>query len=452
MLSKIKKPKTICEYDKIYFSDNVEDANGISQKTFEQLEYFILENKKGDDALELLKIRSEKAHRKIIQAQSYVGVIQFKNGFTLEILPKIYNIDRENEVETRKLLLKMLKYLKDFPFKTHNTALLKNYKMPLLEIFITMFLDEVELLVKRGLRSDYIQYENNEKFMKGKLLFNKHIKENFVHKERFYVEYSLYSQNRPENRIIKSTLKFLKAMVYSEGIKSQIKKLEFMMKSIDESKNIDKDLQKCKSNRLMQKYEKIVNWCRVFLKGESFANFTGKNVVISLLYPMEKIFEDFISKVLRNVLKYKEYGVQGKPKRFRLLKKENEKFLIKPDIFIQNNDNTIYLIDAKWKMLNLSAPNFGLSIADLYQLYSYANVYYHRLKEENIKIELFLVYPMNENFTKPVILRYPFAITSVDEDIYNLPLTLVPIDLSILNKKGNDAFSEHLKERFHKNE
>ena len=164
---------------------------------------------------------------------------------------------------------------------------------------------------------------------------------------------------------------------------------------------------------------------------------------------MEKIFEDFISKVLRDTLNYQEYGIQGKPHSYRLLEAKSEKILLKPDIFVQNNDNTIYLIDAKWKMLNLSASNFGLSIADLYQLYSYANVYYHRLDEENPQIKLFLVYPMNENFKESVTLKYPFAPVNGNNDSYNLPLTLVPIDLASL-KDGYTQFRSNIEEQFSK--
>ena len=50
-------------------------------------------------------------------------------------------------------------------------ANLKSTNMPLLEIFITMFLSELEKLIRKGIRSDYIDKEENLKYLKGKLKF-----------------------------------------------------------------------------------------------------------------------------------------------------------------------------------------------------------------------------------------------------------------------------------------
>lgn len=65
--------------------------------------------------------------------------------------------------------------MKDFPCKVFNDALLKVDKMNLYEIFINMYLQEVRQLVKRGIKSAYVQQEDNLKYYKGKLLINKHI-------------------------------------------------------------------------------------------------------------------------------------------------------------------------------------------------------------------------------------------------------------------------------------
>ena len=89
---------TLREFDKINEAEKTEIANNcLDRRRFSQLENFILENKSGDDALELLRIRSSRAHRKIIQALNYVGLIQFKDGFTIEVLPKIYESDKTME-------------------------------------------------------------------------------------------------------------------------------------------------------------------------------------------------------------------------------------------------------------------------------------------------------------------------------------------------------------------
>lgn len=74
--------------------------------------------------------------------------------------------------------------MKDFPSKVFNDASLKVDRMNLYEIFINMYIQEVRQLIKHGLRSAYIEQEDNLKYYKGKLLVSKHVRMNLAHKER----------------------------------------------------------------------------------------------------------------------------------------------------------------------------------------------------------------------------------------------------------------------------
>ena len=169
---------TLTEFGCIYQHD-------ISKKDFDDIENFILKN--SDENAPFLRIASGNGG-KFIQARNYVGVLQTKSGLTIEILPKI--ADKNDAKKSKKVLIKMLKSLNDFPFKSSNLANLKTQNLPLLEIFISMFLCELQVLVKKGTKSDYVALEENINFLKGKLNINEQIKRNSVHKERFYVEYS----------------------------------------------------------------------------------------------------------------------------------------------------------------------------------------------------------------------------------------------------------------------
>jgi len=180
---------TITEFERIY-------QNDISKKDFCDIENFILKN--SDENAPFLRIASG-VGGKFIQARNYVGVLQTKSGLTIEILPKI--ADKNDAKKSKKVFIKMLRTLRNFSVKTQN--------VPILEIFISMFLCELETLVKKGIKSDYVALEENLNFLKGKLNINEQIKQNSVHKERFYVGYSEFLSDIKINRIIKTTLKFL---------------------------------------------------------------------------------------------------------------------------------------------------------------------------------------------------------------------------------------------------
>lgn len=105
------------------------------------------------------------------------------------------------------------------------------------------------MLIKKSIKSDYNQLEDNLKFMKGKLLIKEQIKYNAVHKERFFVQYDEYTPNRAENRLIKSTLLFLlnlsKDFTNQRLIRQHLEHLHL----VDRSTNLERDFASVKTGR-----------------------------------------------------------------------------------------------------------------------------------------------------------------------------------------------------------
>ena len=81
-----------------------------------------------------------------------------------------------------------------------NEAALNVDKMNLYELFINMYLQEVRQLVKRGIKSEYIEQTDNVRYYKGKLLVSPHIKTNLAHKERFFVSYEEFHLDRVDRK------------------------------------------------------------------------------------------------------------------------------------------------------------------------------------------------------------------------------------------------------------
>ena len=133
-------------------------------------------------------LSAKKGIGKIINAKNYVGVIIIKDGITIEILPKIYSHKQSAEVRAKKLLVDMLKTLRNTPYKSVQTANVNIEKMNIFEIFIRMFLQEIFLIVKKGLRCSYETIQSNETVFKGKMKFTGQIRYNYAHRERCYVE------------------------------------------------------------------------------------------------------------------------------------------------------------------------------------------------------------------------------------------------------------------------
>ena len=121
----------------------------------------------------------------------------------------------------------MLRHLRAFRHIETEEALITAKQMPLMEVFIRQFLQSVNHLIKQGLRSEYVRREDNQPFMKGKLLHSQQLKHNFVNRHRFYVEYDEYLQDRPVNRLLHSALKKVAGYTRSNASQKLCRELSF---------------------------------------------------------------------------------------------------------------------------------------------------------------------------------------------------------------------------------
>jgi len=360
----------------------------LDKASFSQLENLILTYNESNeaDAIDFLSISSKKNIGKIIRAKNYVGVLQLNNGVQLQILPKIHGVTQD---DTKKTFLKMLKTLRDFPSKTFNESNLKTDKMPIFEIFIRLYIHELQRLVKRGLKSSYYEVEDNLKVFKGKMNFSQQTKHNTVHKERFYVQYEEFGLNQPENRLIKSTLlKLTKESESTDNIKD-LHKLLMNFELVDPSPNVEEDFAQVKIDRNSKDYESVMNWSKIFLRNQSFTTFSGTSFVKALLFPMDRVFEAFVGRNLRRLIQQNGWSISLQDKKYHLFEKQ---FALRPDIVLRNElEQRTVIIDTKWKLLkNSPRSNFGVSQADMYQMYAYAKKYGTN--------EIWLIYPMNDDF------------------------------------------------------
>jgi 5-methylcytosine-specific restriction enzyme subunit McrC len=397
---------SILEYRSIYYKSYdiyAKDFAGnlvVPKNVFDSLKQFVLKN---DEQTLFLKPSYKNGLGETLQANSYIGTIQTKDGTTIEILPKVRNLDEQS---SKKLLIKMLKTLKKSPFKNFNMAHLKSSKMPLLEIFITMFLDELAKLIQKGIKSDYITKEENLKFLKGKIKINEQIKQNYIHKERFFVEFQEFLSKRIENRLIKTTLEFLYKKSKTNKNQQRIREFLFVFDEIQKSHNIKVDFSKVKVNRQMKDYEQVLLWCRTFLLENSFSPYKGRDIAFALLFDMNLLFESYVGYYLKK--KGLNISLQDKGK---YLVEEPNKFALRPDIVINEEEQLI--ADTKWKIIK---DEKDISQQDMYQLYAYGTKYTDCKK-------LYLIYPYDNN---DLNLRYLYQ----KEETNRLVLNVLFFDLS----------------------
>ena len=410
----MKKPVEIKEFTRIFCEDNVrgEEYTTVPKRMFDDLERFLLDFSGSDlhsGVADFLKIGSQKYGGKYISVNNFVGVIQTENGNQIQILPKIdLGSDEDDDEErrynklTKRIFLKMIRSLRDVPFKHLDTTNLKTERLSIFEIFIKMYLQEAIILVKKGLKSAYQEHEDNLRFYKGKLLVSEQIKLNSAHNERFYMRYDEYDMNRPENRLIKSTL--LKLMMLSTDNQNQkdIRHLLTFFEFVEPSVNFAKDFSLIKRDRTVKDYEMLLLWAKVFLLNHSFSTFSGSSNAWALLFPMETVFESYVAQELRKVFADTSWTVSVQDKEQWLFDYPHHKFRLKPDIVITKEDGTKIILDTKWKTLNDNERNnYDISQADMYQMFAYSKKYASSDAEfVGRSPDVWLLYPVNSAMRK----------------------------------------------------
>lgn len=392
----------ISEYGRIKSLDEVNKSirNNeicIPGESFNNLWSFILEKQNNSDSPDKAFELFTRGGKRIIKAKNYVGVVETKTRDVIEVLPKIYGVDSSEEA--KKIFLKMLKVLKKFNNLSFQDASLQSKDdFPILELFITNYIIEAEKLLMQGLKKGYVKSESNQRFLKGKLLFRQHIRQNLVDKTKFFVSFNQFEADIPINRILKSTLAKLLNLTKSNSNGRKISRLCDILSDIPISNNVEADLNIIKnSNRLHSSYSRVVEWSEIFLLNKGFTNFSGKTVNQAMLFPMEKVFESFVAYQIRRYSK--SFSVSTQHKKFHLVEKfkEKPKFRLKPDIFASNKQGDgCVVLDTKWKIIDEKLKRKSIHQSDMYQLYAYGRKYLRGYGEPI----LYLIYPYNKEFTE----------------------------------------------------
>lgn len=140
----------------------------------------------------------------------------------------------------------------------------------------------------------------------------------------------------------------------------------------------------------------LMQWSKVFLMNKSFTTFSGSTTSRALLFPMESIYESYVAQQMKKVMIPEGWTVSCQDRGHYLFMEPRRQFAIRPDIVIKKGER-IVILDTKWKSLvNNEKNNYGISQADMYQMYAYSKKY-------NTS-EIWLLYPVNDEMRnhKPI--------------------------------------------------
>lgn len=311
--------------------------------------------------------------------KQYVGVIQVGNR-VIEVLPKADRAAVESDATKTKwqnALLFMLRKAGYIKLNETENASQRTSHANLMDVYLFTFLKEVEQLIHAGLVKKYRRTRENQTALKGRLLIEKQIQYNTVHKERFYTEHTVYDRDNIFNCILKKALEIIYDTTTNGSIKQEAAKQLLYFDTITSWHGKASDFDKLKLDRKTQPYKPALELARMIILNYCPDMKSGTKHVLALLFDMNRLFEKFIYRML------KVEEANFKAVKLNITRQNSQPFWedksIIPDIVIdfvktKENDDGItsiqshkIIVDTKWKIVAAGNP----ADDDLKQMYAY---------------------------------------------------------------------------------
>jgi 5-methylcytosine-specific restriction enzyme subunit McrC len=380
-------------------------SNGFNWTDREQEAIAKLEKIIGDRLFDLIIHNGDRE----LKARQYVGVFRLGDR-TVEVLPKMY---RSSDTATQKQeavrnLLYMLEYTNQLSVKQHSLASLSQQDLDWFEILTRLFAMNLLEEWQRGAFRNYQAVSDTLPVLKGKWNLTEQLRRP-ERKHLFAVTFDEFTADNQLNRVLRYVVERLYQLTRNFHNRQMLHELQQWMEEVTLLPKISvEDLRLIPITRLNQRFEPLLNLARLFLENESLQLSSGNFQTFAFALDMNKLFEEFvisfISRHRREILPNHLQDCELLPQSVgavRYLAKNCNKsvFQLKPDLVMRQNFDFPLIMDTKYKRLKEGDRKLGVSQADFYQMYAYAQ----RYNCPNV----FLIYPQVVGMSE---LRARFAI------------------------------------------
>ena len=321
-----------------------------------------------------------------VRFNEYVGVIQVGKT-VIEVLPKAdkANPNDESVKKTwREVLIGMLHAVGVFDIHAPSNSNLRLRSNSILDLYFELFIKEAEYLLHRGLVKKYRKIEGNRTALKGSIQFAKHISQNLVHQERFYVRHTTYDKEHDIHAILYKALKLLSYINTNVQLNSSLGTLLLDFPEQHNIKITEALFDKIALDRKTESYRNALEIAKLILLNYHPDVNRGNNNVLALMFNMNVLWEQFVHVSLRKH-KARSTTIAAQTTKNFWKPQSGYRSKMKPDIVLNKGTEDCVVLDTKWKNLN----GYNPSPEDLRQMFVYMKYYGAK--------KVALVYPGAEN-------------------------------------------------------
>lgn len=312
-----------------------------------------------EELLEVKRIKKENLDKNqniLNLSGSYVGFIK-TNRRIIEIEPK------SDEVSLKHIL--RMYFFVNGSFHNFNDEIFSLTSNVFDLSLVSIFLNELEKIIQKGLPTEYVTFSQDLKFASGKINYAKSYKNILLkNEEAFSTEKDELSLETSLNRTLKAAFNKIKKVTDQKDILSTIsKRLSSVSNNYRET-----DLQNVVINTKNYYCKNAFLYAKLILEESHFdsvGNFGGESFLIN----SDLLFEQYVKKILFTLTPDKYFTDWNMEKQYGMYQSISKNY--KPDILYKysfNDNKSLAIIDVKNKFSSIYKN------ADVYQMLFYSGM------------------------------------------------------------------------------
>lgn len=321
-----------------------------------------------------------------LQAAEYVGVLRL-GAQTFQILPKMFrdDVNEAPALQATRNLLRMLAFSNGLQIREHALAPLLSQNADWFEILTRLFAAHLQAEWQRGAQRDYQRSQDELPLLKGKWRIGEQLRRPVQH-HRFFVAYDEFTGDNALNRVFRFVVERLWHLTRDAHNRQRLGELRQWMDEVTlvTFLTVD-DAPRTLITRLNERFAPLLNLARLFLAQRSLQLAARDLETFAFVLDMNALFENFIVHFIRRhradiMPQYADADLlaqtRGATRHLARHEVRGNLYLLKPDLAVRVDDLFPLLLDTKYKTLDARRNNFGVSQADMYQMYAYSQQYH----------------------------------------------------------------------------
>jgi 5-methylcytosine-specific restriction enzyme subunit McrC len=364
-----------------------------------------------------------------IRARGIAGTLSAE-GLVVDIAPK-FALKADEGGEWNLSLLMLVRHAQPRNVVFSRSSHLNIANVSFLDLLAMAFVDAIESACNDQLIHTYQVKEISSPTVKGRLNIQRQILASIQRPHLIECDVDQLDTNNPYNDLLCWAIKYFYRLVESPRLRQQINELSTRIPGRPNPLLAQRHSE-IKPPPQYRNWESALKICSILYKGLNLSSQTGQHSGYSFLFNMEKLFEHFVENLLtRSIRKITERTLVNERQYSSLYAKpegNNNPFFSKPDNVLLEGDNSVLVVDAKYKRLsdNLGDRDRKPQSQDVYELVAAMTA--HRCNKS------LLLYPKvvgNESLTDGHL-----AVWNIDAFGTELKVGAIAIDLMELRNRG----------------